>query len=802
MNLYSTGKNFLQQRKLLAEWKVAFALKRDYQLMARLANQVSDDIERLTTENPDALKVLLEGTREDIIANPVLSSLENDIFDDDRKTFGDIVNAISDQDFENFRNYTIARAQGKINLSNLKYIAMSGGGAKGFAYPGFLSGMNKIYVPENKSTVFQQVDEVSGTSAGSLVSLPYALGYSSDEIEKIVLNNNFGRFFDDSNFNKEQGRIRSWFLSAFMARQDKVELKYIEQFTSVITDRLIDHLEGMMYESYAISDAEYNERVDYIKNELLVIPFHDLRMLCDKLALDGTAAHWFEEARLATDEVYQSLSSSKRKKVKPFDTPAEAEGLIFAVRKLNKADKIQAFLEDLIEERLNQIPEKELDIHAPSLTTGADTALVRNVLHLLSAASESLFEDTAIKNGVKQGRGFWKTKLVHNLKEIRCGNLKGYDQCLQAMHRHSGITELEVDVALNAIASMKPSDIRKAGQLANNKVQAEMRDAEKKWLNNFVHTAIKPKVFEKQRTLYKRKLTFLELSKLAEGLPEYGFKKLHASMTQCWASLLQPLKQIDASADNPETDRMPIAQAVRHSMNLPLGFKSIEYHDKKYLDGFLLSNLPNHVFLNNLSKKDMSTLSCLLAGDEFYEKTNCFKDALKQGPVNYTIYLLNANYKRISHEDLMRSIIVRSGDVGLTHFGIDKKEKQDLIQRVHHDAYESVMNNEDIQLAFLRDRLAILESKMDEKTVREITHYAHLEPDLALEPGVFSVGPFRGGLIGSNLRRLVGHGEMRRIHNSLQVSPDRLDEIKGNILNGGDQDSIPAPQLHHGLSHI
>lgn len=70
-------------------------------------------------------------------------------------------------------------AQKKINAASRPKVGLvlSGGGAKGFAYIGFLKVMREAGL---------RVDYIAGTSMGSIVAGLYAVGYSPEEIEKIV----------------------------------------------------------------------------------------------------------------------------------------------------------------------------------------------------------------------------------------------------------------------------------------------------------------------------------------------------------------------------------------------------------------------------------------------------------------------------------------------------------------------------------------------------------------------------------------------------------------------------------------
>ncbi len=67
-------------------------------------------------------------------------------------------------------------------------LVLSGGGAKGFAHIGLLKVLDEEKIP---------VECITGTSMGSIVGALYAMGYNADELEKIVLDNNWFDYFND-----------------------------------------------------------------------------------------------------------------------------------------------------------------------------------------------------------------------------------------------------------------------------------------------------------------------------------------------------------------------------------------------------------------------------------------------------------------------------------------------------------------------------------------------------------------------------------------------------------------------------
>ena len=806
MNTISKIKSWFQnptENKYLSQWKEAFSLRRDYEVMSGIASYLMEEIKNNENLTEDDLRIFLYGSKDDVLKNDLLKGIKVDLYDYLPDTLGELIEGVSNKDFEELRDFAVARHHGKIDLSKLKFVAFSGVGAKGFAYEGVLQAFSMIYDKKTNLSLFDQIEEVSGTSAGSLLGLPYALGYDVNKIEDIVLKNNFGRFFDDSNLRKDSlfYKVIGKFIG--MSNQDRAELEYLNAYSSIVYDNLIEHVYSVIYSDGRKNKNENDdlkqERLDAIKSDISTMPFADIKSLClhiiksdeenrrknielgkDPSEIKDLIQSWRNRAVAATKAVEIKYNSDpKEKKVKGFeDYGTHLDVLIFCIRRANNEDKIQAFLEDLVEARVNKIPKRILEKVLPSVTIEADRMLIENIKTILCAAAVEEFDLIESETGFKKGTIQWRERLVRKLRETKSSNdccSKG--SCHAAFDEASPISGLEVDVAIDAISKMAPHEVLRVGKEA--KKSREMFGN----IRGSITFNLRKCIFEKQRVLYKRKLNFYELNILAEKLPQYGFKKLHVAMSEVQRSLTKPLKLADASAENPEFARMPLSQAVRQSMNLPVGFKTIKYRDRKFIDGVMVANLPNHFYLKNMAKKEFSTLNCLLADDEFYLKHNTFKKALSSG-LSKVLYFLNPNYRRISHEDLMRSIIVRSGDVGVGQFGVDKVTKAKMIKRARKDAYECLMSGEDVQLRYLKDRLEILKGRMDDEATKEARKFAVENERVNIAPGIFS------------------KGEMAKLHRSLRPDSQDLDEMKARICQkqrgSMDPKSIKAKQAGYG----
>ena len=98
-------------------------------------------------------------------------------------------------------------------------LALSGGGAKGFAHIGVLKVLEENGIP---------VDCISGTSMGSIVGGLYAMGYSADELEKIVIGINWDNLFDDTldrkNTPMEQKILNERYFASIAFRDDGIDI--------------------------------------------------------------------------------------------------------------------------------------------------------------------------------------------------------------------------------------------------------------------------------------------------------------------------------------------------------------------------------------------------------------------------------------------------------------------------------------------------------------------------------------------------------------------------------------------------
>ena len=94
--------------------------------------------------------------------------------------------------FFSFIQFSIYQQFNNISMTTIKNLAFKGGGVLGIAYAG------AITVLEQRG-ILQNIEKVSGTSAGAITAALVSLNYSADEIHKIVLATDFKTFEDHKN---------------------------------------------------------------------------------------------------------------------------------------------------------------------------------------------------------------------------------------------------------------------------------------------------------------------------------------------------------------------------------------------------------------------------------------------------------------------------------------------------------------------------------------------------------------------------------------------------------------------------
>ncbi len=91
--------------------------------------------------------------------------------------------------FALFNNFAQASGNGYQGTRPSIGLALSGGGARGFAHIGALKMLDSLNIP---------IDYIAGTSMGGIIGALYAVGYSGKEIEQIALKTNWEEVISDT----------------------------------------------------------------------------------------------------------------------------------------------------------------------------------------------------------------------------------------------------------------------------------------------------------------------------------------------------------------------------------------------------------------------------------------------------------------------------------------------------------------------------------------------------------------------------------------------------------------------------
>ena len=80
-------------------------------------------------------------------------------------------------------------------MNNIDSLVLSGGGIRGIAFCGCIKFLHE-------QNILQNIKNIAGTSAGSIIALLISIGYNYDELEEIILNLDFNQFKDNTFFSE------------------------------------------------------------------------------------------------------------------------------------------------------------------------------------------------------------------------------------------------------------------------------------------------------------------------------------------------------------------------------------------------------------------------------------------------------------------------------------------------------------------------------------------------------------------------------------------------------------------------
>lgn len=677
------------------------------------------------------------------------------------KTILSFLKDLGPENFETLKAAVLNYRMYSVKHENVENLVFAGGGAKGMAYPGVLSVLDRPLSKNSNKTILTNVKAVAGASAGALTALPLALGLSAKEVQDIVVNNDFGAFFSESCLDK--GGIRGAMLSYIMKRgmggekfrDIKKELRFIkaycEEFEKAYSIILLKAYNFGKSKQYDITKDDFNEvsasleRHAVYRESLANFREHfaktsseiQLRKLLSELdtitvekqsGLDFVHEHSLNKARA----VLQKEGYSQEEVIDLNPLGDSQDSAKYVLRSSRDKDNIEGFFGDIIEKRLDAIPEEKLEDVVPELTIQQDQKLFRDIKKGLKYITEfvrPLLDEVA---PYEASPVFWKRELMSILRNHELNKSNSMASNIEKMQKKTGLNSWQAKSVIDSLSEMPASVIQ--GLLNDSEAGSQYA----------VDSTLEAVVTEHSKRSYragaKRNMTFEHLRKLALGLPQYGFKDLYITMCEdkgaghalkAIGKLKNPLVEkyslIEASYDNAEFKSMPIKKSARFSMNLPLVFDQLEYKGRMFVDGGVKNNLPKNIFHNKGAKTAQKTLVFMFGEDDYFKKSHNFKRALYSSPIfNNGLgvvqgikslisrfsaglhYQKNTSYKEISGADMWKTHIVRSYDVGTTSFIMSRKDKLRLIERAEASMMEKMEKGTDAQRAFLQSRQEIL----------------------------------------------------------------------------------------------
>ena len=269
-----------------------------------------------------------------------------------------------DDESEIIRSMMNARLK-KANKLKIKNIAFSGGGAKGIAHIGTIKKIEEHNI---------NIKAVSGTSAGAITALPYALGYKPDKIAEIVLGYDFTAFLQESMLTKSP-TISA--LSRFSASKRALMYRseYFQDFVKEFKRPLLKYLIlknkhktvlGIEYPFEMQMDYKINHLEDHLKNGNITLKQRrslygsaletDLNSIIKiaemKALLNFKKSVQKNEKDITHDELKEKLSLGFK---------SNADALKTFLRIFKSEDVIEEFFGDLIENKVGAISKDILE---------------------------------------------------------------------------------------------------------------------------------------------------------------------------------------------------------------------------------------------------------------------------------------------------------------------------------------------------------------------------------------------------------------------------------------------------------
>ncbi|MBN1961491.1 MAG: patatin-like phospholipase family protein [Deltaproteobacteria bacterium] len=164
----------------------------------------------------------------------------------------------------------------RLSPTEIKYLALEGGGGKGNAFVGALEslGHSSLNIIQNSGYRLTNIRGVSGASAGAITSLFLAAGFSPFELKTITALEDFNSFFDGPH----PGRV--FRIGGFRTEPNRdpaaaLSTQLVEQFVALLRD-----VDGIRIAQHIVSHSRVRDLVRHLQevNSLIeaILASHDL----------------------------------------------------------------------------------------------------------------------------------------------------------------------------------------------------------------------------------------------------------------------------------------------------------------------------------------------------------------------------------------------------------------------------------------------------------------------------------------------------------------------------------------------
>lgn len=257
-------------------------------------------------------------------------------------------------------------------------LVLQGGGAKGMSYAGVIEAMED-------SGYLKGIKMVAGTSAGALIGLPVAMGYKAEEITQIVMHGRFAHFFAESTMKfKGLMKLKNLFVETTPEKTPHYEGDLLLEFTK-------NHFLPQLAEATGISVKRWSRFPEAIVQEYL----QDLEMGRRPNVLKSIGSVMSDEVKnlnsiyeAAWESFGEDLASCGRSGdldiLKFGGVPGRSEAYHAAItcirlerpNRLPDGDIIEAFIGDIIQEKVKDVPIDVLRRVSPQIVSMED---MRNI---------------------------------------------------------------------------------------------------------------------------------------------------------------------------------------------------------------------------------------------------------------------------------------------------------------------------------------------------------------------------------------------------------------------------------------